>query len=443
MVKHNQPAGVGMMPCTTELGTYVRARRLELDLRQVQLAKRAKLRQQDITRCERGARKYFSERQLLRLAKALRVDPEELRKRMPKKFVAQIRTEVRKLISSRRTELGLSFSAFAKKMKMTRVVAKQLETRPNPTIGYGLARRLASALDLDVSVFAPFVVKERKQTTSMLGQLVRSRRKELGLSGRALAQKLGVTHQQVNHIELGKCSLCENDAMIQRLAEALGLDVSRLQAVRPVRKRKYERDSGTLGGFLAAKRLALHLTQGELGRLVGISGGMVSQIESNRARVSAVLIEKVAKALECEIPTDLVLPLSRGNRKPRCHAERPTPLGMFLSMRRIELGLIQKQVAERAGITPPYIAMIERGRVHKPRRRTLEKLAKALECEIPAGLNPKPSEIPASHHPVPKKKGEATREAHKIRRLLLEKQSEGYTVCLRKGDEVVELEPFE
>ena len=98
----------------------------------------------------------------------------------------------------------------------------------------------------------------------------------------------------------------------------------------------------------------------------------------------------------------------------------------------------------------------------------LEKISKALECEIPAELVPTPGKrgprtrtaqyatassfmVHLSEQTIAdlekikelsdiRVNTEAVRKALKLLRRLLEKQSEGYVVCVRKDKDVIELE---
>lgn len=228
MPKKYQPAGVGMTPTTSEFGGFIRDRRLELNLGQVLLAKKTGLTQNLVSMIEIGERKYLNDRQLERFAKALQRDVEELRKRMPVKRVAQPTTELGKLIRLRREELGMNIGVFAQKLKMTPKRAKRLEIRKNPSIRYDFVKPLAAVLDLDLSVLGKFAGTTRKETKSKLGQLVRTRRKELAMRIEDLAQKLGVSRQFVNQIEFGHCRLSNNGQMIAKLAQVLNLDVNKL-----------------------------------------------------------------------------------------------------------------------------------------------------------------------------------------------------------------------
>src|SRR5579875_2095494 len=55
-----------------------------------------------------------------------------------------------------------------------------------------------------------------------------------------------------------------------------------------------------------------------------------------------------------------------------------TTLGTLLRRHRLEVGLTQEALAERAGVSPRVISEIERGGRHLPRRDTVALLAEAL-----------------------------------------------------------------
>ena len=121
-----------------------------------------------------------------------------------------------------------------------------------------------------------------------------------------LAEKLDVSHQFVNQIELGQCRLSENDAMIERLAKVLKLDVNDLQAVRLTRRLKQIDTADPLGGFLGAKRLELHLTQRKVSERAETTASVVSCVETGRLRPNPNLLDRLAKALDCQIPPELI-----------------------------------------------------------------------------------------------------------------------------------------
>ena len=465
MPKKYQPAGVGMTPSKTELGSFIRARRLELDLRQVPLAELSGLPQNLVSMFEVGIRKYLNEEQLQGLAKALQCDPEELRKRLPEKRTAKPTTELGKMIRSRREELGMTLEVFAKKLRITPQKAKRLEIRKNPSLRYHLAEPLAKALSLEVSAFAMFVGREGKVTGGELGQLIRQRRKELAMSLTVLAEKLNVSRQFVDQIESGQCRLSENDEMIEQLGEVLGLDVTQLNAIRPRRRLKMRGTAPTpLSGFLADRRLELRLTQREVSDRAETTTATISGVETGRVHPTPDLLEKLAKALECEIPTEMIpLPRERklyGGKEPGFTLERTTPLGEFVTTRRLELRLTQSVLAQRAETNPAVISGVERG-TYRVGRTMLERISKALACEIPPELVPEKkragervgsaSMVQVSGRALDdlnkikeladvKSNSEIGRKAIQLLRRLLEKQQDDYVVSVVKGKDIVKFE---
>lgn len=85
------------------------------------------------------------------------------------------------------------------------------------------------------------------------------------------------------------------------------------------------------------------------------------------------------------------------------HGERqgqPLPLGDFIAAQRRAAELSLRQLAERAGISNPYVSQIERG-LRKPSAEVLQQLANALQVSaetlyVKAGLVD-----PDEHHPSP------------------------------------------
>lgn len=57
-------------------------------------------------------------------------------------------------------------------------------------------------------------------------------------------------------------------------------------------------------------------------------------------------------------------------------------LGRRVGRRREELGLDQETLAERAGVSRPYVSELERGRVPSPKLGDLEGVAGALNCSV-------------------------------------------------------------
>lgn len=306
--KKRMPVGVGLRPSTTRLGRFIRQRRLKLGLGQVVLAELTGTSQTLISDIETGVRTYLDQQQPEEFAARLKCNPQALRKLMPVEIDVKPTTGVSQLIRSRREELGLSRQDVANKMGTYAYVVKDLETRTNPRLGYGRAQEVAKALALKPIVFAPYVGRVGKPTTSALGKLVRSRRKALIMSGYKLAKKLRVSPQYVHEIESGRHSLCNSVKMTKRLARVLKLDLSELQAVISKRRLKKlsQRQRPPLAKFFAARRLELGLTQKSVSQNAQISESSVARIETRSDTASIRLLRKLKKALDCQIPPELV-----------------------------------------------------------------------------------------------------------------------------------------
>ena len=302
------PIGIGMTPSKSALGSFIRKCRIELKIRQVLLAELCGLTQGQISELEIGKPKHIDDDMLKKLAKALQCDVEELHRLVPVKPVIRPATELEKLIRSRREDLDMTIEEFEKEMNMNRQQARSLEIRKRPSIRYKLMYLLSNVLKLEPSDISKFVGTTRRETTSELGRLVRSRRKELVMSIEVLAKKMGVSRQFINQIEFGQARLIRNDEMVARLANVLNIDLVKLKELRQERRLRRTSSSEGLGLFLATKRRELKLNQAQFAKYAGISTVVVSGIESGSYRARKWVIAKIAKAIGSEIPTELVPP---------------------------------------------------------------------------------------------------------------------------------------
>jgi DNA-binding XRE family transcriptional regulator len=120
--------------------------------------------------------------------------------------------------------------------------------------------------------------------------------------------------------------------------------------------------------------------------------------------MSTSKIDQLAEALDL-IFNDLLLakpprkPYTRhGPHKPHKNRmsgigpEQATTLGEFVTARRLELKLTQKEFAQQGGISRPKLSKIERDRYH-PGRKMLAKISTVLKCEIPEVLLPTPGRL--------------------------------------------------
>lgn len=273
-----------------------------------------------------------------------------------------------------------------------------------------------------------------KPTKSALGELIRRERIVRGMSVKQLAQILGISHSEIRSIESGQLGLsCRND-LIDRIAQTLSIDMDVLQAARPKRKLRRAYCADTLGGFLTARRLELHLSQQAVANKAGTNRVTVNGIETERFQPSLELLTSLAVALECQIPKELTTPLHEceGQWHPRGLAKA---FGEFVAKKRRALGLTQKQFAKKARTHASRISDIERGH-HDPTTSTMVRICKAFKCDVPAEFLLVRSEETVR----PKRAGiNVTNKAVRILQYLLEKQNDGFVVCLRRGGDVVEL----
>lgn len=275
----SQPVGVGMKSSTTGLGEFIRARRLELNLSQILVGERSDLPQTVISSIEIGTKQHLKRDQLIRLAKVLQCDPDELRNRMPKKEQRSL-TDLGRLIRSRREELGLTVSDLASRMNASERTIIAWELRRNKLSSH-FAKKLANALELERSDLVSFTGSEKNSAQGRVGQYIRFRRREMILSLSELARKLGVSLEWVRQVESGKIIL-RRSKYLGPLAEALQIDLVELKALIPQKKWKKGKKeaSNSLGQFLMKQRRALGLSRLDFVDRAGLSVPVLMRIET-------------------------------------------------------------------------------------------------------------------------------------------------------------------
>lgn len=78
---------------------------------------------------------------------------------------------------------------------------------------------------------------------------------------------------------------------------------------------------------------------------------------------------------------------TEGYREGYAEAQRAFELGQAVRARRIELGLSQVELAERAGMTQSALSRLEAGAV-VPTIPVLERVSAALDAELVVTINP-------------------------------------------------------
>lgn len=236
--------GVSMKPCKTELGKFLRAKRLEKGLTQEDVAKYCGVSAVNISKIETGTirpcRCFEKSKIYPKLAKLFGVDEAEIKALIPEKFEAESKTELGRFIRARRKTLGLSIKEFAERLHVRIYFIRQIEIA-GKTILYKRARQIANALEIDVKELSKFIavigVKSKKQSkTNSFGDFVREHRKILCLSTYELSELLDVSRNYVSLVELGKTNP-QKKSFLEKLAKVLCVDVVELETCKQKSKK--------------------------------------------------------------------------------------------------------------------------------------------------------------------------------------------------------------
>ncbi len=296
------PIGSGMEPARGNLGTFVRIRRLKLNLSQRSLATRLGWEQAKVSHIERGRHPRLSKDEAAALARVFAIRPERLLRLNPPPLpLLPPRTPLARFIRARREALGLSRMELARLARTTNIYLGTLE-QTTRYLKYSLMLRLAKALGLDPSKLAPFAAPSAAPPPSPMGRLIHRRRKQLGLSLREVARRVGVAKPAILAIERGRVSLrqARSQQRIRRLARVLRLNPAELEQLRPVHGPRRPASPKTFGGRIARRRQERRWTQAELARRAALSPAAVCNIERNHVRPHDSSVRRLAAALDMD-----------------------------------------------------------------------------------------------------------------------------------------------
>lgn len=230
MPKSYQPPGVGMAPCRSDLGAYIRERRLTLGLRQAELAERCGVSQAYVSYIE-TREDCVGKKALKPFARALRCRLNDLLARRGQRQNSRPIGDLERFVRTHCERLGLSPLDLAERMGWPRSRVYGLQSGHKRSITVVTAKRLASALGVPLVAVTPFVQSRNERTITNFGRLIRDRRLALGYNQTDFARLLGVSRARVSYIETMSCR--PRSKTITRLSGVLRLDEAVLRAALP------------------------------------------------------------------------------------------------------------------------------------------------------------------------------------------------------------------
>jgi transcriptional regulator with XRE-family HTH domain len=254
---------------------------------------------------------------------------------------------------------------------------------------------------------------------SKLGNAVRKRRRQLGLSQRTLAKLSGLAPSYILELEKGEWNatlrtltgLCNVlDLRLSKLFATLegvadeSADIStgivsskpveNIQLSAPRACISREQLCRRLGAFVCQRRRKLGLSQEALAEHAGVRRFTIHLIETGKLNVTLNILARLSASLNlglrelcahvdgdfgelAEIKVALIKTTRiHASQNQMCHQ-----LGDVIWKRRTELGFLQEALAKRAGLSATYISKIESGQLNV-RLYTLARLCAALDMRL-------------------------------------------------------------
>jgi transcriptional regulator with XRE-family HTH domain len=201
-----------------------------------------------------------------------------------------------------------------------------------------------------------------------LAQNLRHLREEAKRSRRELARAAGISQSYVEKLELGYVHPAR--ATVRALARALDVTITYLEQDLVVPSRPERPQDIALAGVVRAARKAAGMTREALARAAGITPGYLMEIEIGRRMPSPSRRRALAAALG----------VSEARLVKAASKWRPFSVGGVVRELRRAAGLTRSKLATLAGISPHYLAAIERG-IAIPSAESIDGLAAALRVE--------------------------------------------------------------
>lgn len=213
--------------------------------------------------------------------------------------------------------------------------------------------------------------KAKVGQTTEIGELIRNRRKKIGLSQRDLGKKLGISQNTVSEIEKRKGRYPKADR-IKKLSKALGIPEGNFFRLIPA-----ELPHTEFGKFVRGRLKELEMSEKIFAQRMGMKGYGVKNL-LNKEEISRRRALKLVRVLSLEITA------FSSFIKKKHEGGAGSPLGLFILNRRNHLEMTAEELGEKIGTRRQYVAILEsggNGLCNSNSRIKIKLLAKALEVE--------------------------------------------------------------
>lgn len=231
-------------------------------------------------------------------------------------------------------------------------------------------------------------------TWKEFGAAIKARRNECGITADELAERIGFTRQYVTKTEIGRMKL--NYERVDRFVFALDAPelrelysrtpheiLRRKEIERLENKKRNPKATFKVGEKIKLLRLLRNMSLRELRDAVGIKGGSVlGKIEKGEIALSDLNRERLERFFKVSLETEEKRRLNKREKRDLRQLKKKAKdgeltIGERIRMLRLEKGMMQKEMAKKAGLAPKYMVHIERG-LHKPSRYSLSLLGEVL-----------------------------------------------------------------